>query len=376
MVKNPVRKTTLEVIENSKDVKINFNKIKILAKKWTCPELVEGAKAKLNIPKWPSEMHYKGKTGEQTLSYLILLDALNFCFWLALSPLAVSLSNPSKGSSQNKRWEIKYRGKKYNGYFALSLTLREFFIKNPDKVDFNYLKNISFEEFKKILRGGKNLQFLKKRWQITRKISAYISKRYGSAKNFILSANHKLSVLVPRIANELYSFKDEAVWQSSPLTHSINSGQAGSGQKKVFFWKRAQILAIDILGTFNNKGIGYFKDPDYATAFADYKVPQILHTLGIIEYSPRLTRIIANKRLIRAFSREEIEIRSATIWAVEYLQKELKKQGKKLYPFQIDWLLWNKSQSFDGFDKLTASKLRTSNKKMALPYHLTKTFYY
>ena len=337
-MKNPVRNSTLKVVKNSKDVKINFEKIKSLAKKWARPEPAERTKAKLNIPKWPSGMHFKGKTDEQTLSYLILLDALNFCFW-AEKP-------------NGKRWEISYEGKKYNGYFALSLALKEFFIKNPNKANFNYLKNISFEEFKKILQGGKNIQFLKKRRQITKKISAYILKKYGSAENFILSANHKLSVLVPKIANELYSFKDET---------SLN-------KKKVYILKRAQILAIDILGTFNNKGAGYFTDPEYATAFADYKVPQILHTLGIIEYSPRLMQIIAKKRLIKAFSREEIEIRSATIWAVEYLQKELKKCGKKLYPFQIDWLLWNKSQDRP-FSKLRA-------RKMALPYHLTKTFYY
>ena len=346
MKTNPVRRTTLYVVKHSKDVKINYGKIKSLAEKWS--------KAKLNVPKWPSNMHFSAKGGSssggkrggdnQTLTYLILLDALNFCFW--------PVPSPSDGPNQNKRWEIKYKNKKYDGYFALSLALREFFIKNHGRANFNYLKNISFAEFRKILQGGKNLQFLKKRWQITRKISAYILKKYGSAENFILSANHKLSVLAPKIANELYSFKDEAKWRGSP--------SLCSGQKKIFFWKRAQILAIDILGTFNNKGIGYFKDPGYATAFADYKVPQILHTLGIIEYSSRLTRIVANKRLIKVFSREEIEIRSATIWAVEYLQKELKKLGKNLYSFQIDWLLWNKSQ----------------REKMTLPYHLTKTFFY
>ena len=330
METNPARKTTLYVVKNSKDVKINKEKIRQTAKKWTSE--------KISIPEWPSGMHFRGKNDEQTLTYLILLDALNFCFWTK--------------KSNTKRWEIKYKNKKYNGYFALSLALKKFFLKNPDKANFIYLKNISFPEFKKILQGGKNLQFLKKRWQITKKISVYITKKYGSSTNFVLSANHHLSKLIPRIANELYSFKDETKWQG----------------KKICTWKRAQILAIDILGTFNNKGAGHFRDLGYATAFADYKVPQILHTLGIIEYSPRLTRIIANKRLIKAFSREEIEIRAATIWAVEYLQKELKKHGKELYPFQIDWILWNKSQDRP-FGKLRA-------RKMALPYHLTKTYFY
>jgi len=57
---------------------------------------------------------------------------------------------------------------------------------------------------------------------------------------------------------------------------------------------------------------------------------------------------------------EEVEIRSAVIWAVENLAKELKKQGLDVYPFEIDWFLWNKSKK----------------EKMKLPHHLTKTIYY
>ena len=77
-------------------------------------------------------------------------------------------------------------------------------------------------------------------------------EKYGSAENFILSANHKLSVLAPKIANELYSFKDEA----NGVVASLCSGQ------RKFSLKRAQILAIDILGTFNNKGIDILKIRD------------------------------------------------------------------------------------------------------------------
>ena len=213
MKTNPVRRTTLYVVKHSKDVKINYGKIKSLAEKWS--------KAKLNVPKWPSNMHFSAKGGSssrrkkggdnQTLTYLILLDALNFCFWPAPSP--------SDGPNQNKRWEIKYKNKKYDGYFALSLALREFFIKNHGRANFNYLKNISFAEFRKILQGGKNLQFLKKRWQITRKISAYILKNTVQQKilffrqitsflflrqklqtNFILLRMKRNGVVAPRYA--------------------------------------------------------------------------------------------------------------------------------------------------------------------------------
>ena len=124
--------------------------------------------------------------------------------------------------------------------------------------------------------------------------------------------------------------------------------------------KRAQILGADIYGAFDGRGVGYFGDLDYLTTFADQKIPQILNHFGILEYSRKLSEKIRHKKIIKIGSKEEVEIRSAAIWAIEYLKGELKKSGRKLYSFEIDWILWNKSQT----------------EKINNPYHLTKTIYY
>ena len=321
-MENLVRETTLNVIEKAKDVKINREKIRELAEKW--------AKRKLIIPAWPEKFHLQTNNAKKLLDYLIILDSINFCFW---SP------DPKK-----EKWHISYQNKRYDGYFALSLALKKFFEENPQKGSLNYFSRISFQEFKEILQGGKNLQFLKKRWQIAKKVSSVLIKKYKNSLRFIKSANQKLSVLVPKIFKELPFFNDISLYKG----------------KKIYFLKRAQILPIDIWGAFGGKGIGYFKNLDYLTAFADYKVPQILHKLGILEYSPVLMKKIKNRILIPAGSKKEVEIRSATIWAIEYLKKALKNLGKEFYSFQIDWILWNKSQKI----------------KINTPYHLTKTIFY
>ena len=318
-MENPVRKTTIFVVKNARDVKINRKAIKELARDW--------AKNGIEKSLWPEDFHLQTKNQRKLLDYLIILDSINFCFW-----------------NKKQRWQIKYKGKKYNGYYALSLALKKFFEDNPEKADLYYLSKISFADFKNILQGGKNLLFLKKRWQIARTAAKSIIKNYGGSKKFVESANHKFCLLTHKICKELPGFNDIFSYQG----------------KKIYLLKRAQILCSEIWGAFKGKGIGYFEDLDYLTCFPDYKIPQILNFLGILEYSERLNKKIKNKVLIPMGSLQELEIRSATVQAVEILKKELKARGQDMPAFQLDWILWNKSKK----------------DKMKNHYHLTKTIFY
>ena len=311
--KDLVRETTYYVVKKAKEVKINFQKIKELAKKLK----------NLTFSSWPKKFHLQTNDVEKMLTYLIVLDSLNFCFW-----------------SKKEKWHIFYDGKKYDGYFALSLSFKKFFEENQEKANFHYFSKISFKDFSSILNGDGELLLLKERWKILRAVSQVFIKKYKRVKDFILSAHQKASVLVLKIFKELPFFND----------FSYYSG------KKIYFLKRAQILVADIFGAFDGKGIGYFKDIDFLTAFSDYKLPQILHHFGILNYSERLKKKIEKKVLINHNSKEEIEIRASTIWAIEYLKESL---DKKIPSFYLDWYLWNKSQ-----------KLKMK------PHHLTKTIFY
>lgn len=323
MTANPVRETTLVIVQKASEVKINKEKIEELALKWH--------RAGLPVAWWDYKKHFQSENEETLALYVILLDSLNFCFW----------------SDQGEKWKIISGGETYSGYFALSLALKEFFEKHPERATLAYFDRIKYRDFAKILQWGKNLQYLEERWEIARRVSCHILKKYGSAKNFILSADQQLFILIPKIAFELHSFQD----------HLWLDGQ------RIYFWKRAQILAMDIYGAFagsTSRGLGSFKDLDYPTAFPDYKLPQILQHYGILEYSPALETLIKNQCPIYAGSKEELEIRSATVWAVEYLKEALKKYGGLYNSFELDWILWAKSQK----------------ETMALPHHLTKTMFY
>lgn len=318
-MENPVRRTTLLVLNQTKYVRLNRKRIKETAVGW--------ARRKITVATWPTELHLRTSDGEKLLTYIILLDSLNFCFW-----------------SKGERWQVEYNGEKYRGYWALALALKKFFETEPQKARLEYFREISFREFKNILEGGRNLFFLKKRWEIVRAVSRVVLRRYGTALKFVASAKGSAGGLVQKIYRELPSFDDTALFQG----------------RKIYFLKRAQILISDIWGAFRGEGIGAFRNMEYLTAFPDYKLPQILHHLGIFEYSDAFAKAIAARAMIPRGSRWEVEIRSATVWAVEFLTAELRRRGVKLYPLEVDWFLWNESQKI----------------KMREPHHRTRTIYY
>ena len=325
-MENPVRTSTLYVVENAKEVKINKEAVKKIAKEWAKEEIPES--------QWPKEMHLETDDEQALLTYLIILDSVNFCFW-----------------SERERWRITYNGKKYDGYFALSLALKKFFEENPQKGTFEYLAEISYEEYLEILQGGENLLFLKERWENIQDVSqAMVREHNGDVRTFVSEAEKKCELLVKKIA-ELPSFDDDAIY---------------NGQK-VYFWKRAQILAADIWGAFDGKGMGELQDRNWLTVFADYKIPQILSHVGILEYSDRLKKKIEDKEKLQQGEKEEVEIRAATIWAAEnlknemsseYLKDKMGSKGKGLPAFELDWFLWNKAQGIQA------------------PYHFTRTIHY
>jgi hypothetical protein len=131
--------------------------------------------------------------------------------------------------------------------------------------------------------------------------------------------------------------------------------------REIYFYKRAQLLVADIYQIFDGQSFGALTNVDKITACADYKLPQILRKLGILEYTTALAEKIDSKTEIPSNSAEETEIRANTIWAVEFIKEEVKKHSPKIMSFEVNDHLWLATQEkFDG-DK---------------PYHRTRTTAY
>ncbi len=317
-----VLETAKNVAEMSRQVRIDKQALVRFSRK-----LVED---RIKVPPWNYLYHFYDR-GEDTVSYLLVLDSLNFCFW------------PAPGKV---RWEIEYKSRRLSGYYALAASLKKAIESGIPITRAEYLAGLSLSELKKILAGKGELQLLEHRLKILNELGQLLLAEYGGeAHKLVESAGMSAVKLARLLADKLTSFRDVAKYQGY----------------KVSFYKRAQIFAADLYGAFDGKAWGSFMDMDKLTAFTDYKLPQVLRHLGILRYARCLAQKVDQKIFLDPGSPEEIEIRANTIWAVEVIRWELDRMGKCLRAFEIDWILWDLGQKPE-------FKVR--------PYHRAVTIFY
>jgi hypothetical protein len=113
--------------------------------------------------------------------------------------------------------------------------------------------------------------------------------------NLVEAAKGSAAGLVNLLARDFKCFRDEHVFEGR--------------RKPIRILKRAQILVADLWACFEGEDYGEFRDIDKLTMFADYRVPQILNTLGCIYYSPPLGTAIRAKKDIPQGGSWEMQLR-------------------------------------------------------------------
>jgi hypothetical protein len=281
-------------------------------------------------PSWDSVHHYQGDP-EKTAAYLFVLDTLNFCFW------------PLPG---RPRWEVACEGMIVSGYYALAVALKKALESGIPINDPGFLASLSRSQLDEILQGRGELQLLDRRLDNLRELGRVLIERFkGQFSRLVEEAGGSSAALVRILSENFSSFNDVASYQD----------------RKICFFKRAQLLASDLNGAFQSKGWGRFFDLRQLTAFADYKLPQVLRQLGILVYTAELAEKVDRMILLEPGCPEEVEIRANTVWAVELIRQALKDQGRDMKATEIDWLLWTLGQDDHYRQK---------------PYHRTVTIFY
>ncbi|KAF2448056.1 hypothetical protein P171DRAFT_519046 [Karstenula rhodostoma CBS 690.94] len=172
----------------------------------------------------------------------------------------------------------------------------------------------------------------------------------GSVVTLIQDAKGSAGGLVNLLADRFACFRDESTYE----------------RKKVRFLKRAQIFVADLWAAFEGEGYGQFNDIDKITMFADYRVPQILHSLGLISYCPPLEGRIRRGEMIESGHSWELQIRGCSIWAIELLRREILKiqPDAKVNAILLDFFLYDLAKEKENAGDET------------LPHHRTRSIWY
>lgn len=320
--------STYPVVMQGELVWIDTEQVAELARRWT----QEQAAFTPTIPAWPEayERYHFFDGTERSANWILALDAMNFCFW---------------SESNQPRWRITYKGETLNGYLAEAAALTRAVEDGIPLWDAAYLAQLSSETLASIFRGEQTIPLFEQRLHNAREVGRVLLEQFdGQFTNVIAAAESNAVKLTLLISQHFSSFHDVAFYRG----------------QQVCFYKRAQLCVSDIHSAFKGQSWGKISDMDQLTAFADYKLPQLLRHYGVLDYAPELARHIDNQKLLAAGSEEEIEIRAATIWACELLRRQLLTLDYPLTASEIDMRLW----------------LLAQNSANMRPYHRIRTQFY
>ena len=318
--------STRDVVEQGEYVWIASDRVELLAHQWLSDETGQNAST---TPTWYGSYHFYDGT-ERTANWVLALDAMNFCFW---------------AEKDQPRWCIDYQGEKLNGYLAEAASLKRAVEEGFPLWNAAYLSTISEKDLAHIFRGEQTIPLFDERLHNLREVGVVLLQQYhGQCINVIEQAGGSAVKLTLLLAKDFPSFNDVTIYR----------------HRLVRFYKRAQICVADLYGSFAGKSWGAFTDIEQLTAFADYKLPQVLRHFGVLEYLPSLAQRIDAQELLEAGSEEEVELRAATIWACELLRRALARHGCIMTAAEIDLRLW----------------LLGQNSSAMRPYHRTRTIFY
>ncbi|OJJ44936.1 hypothetical protein ASPZODRAFT_153269 [Penicilliopsis zonata CBS 506.65] len=306
------------IFDNSIDVALDPSKTKQAAE--TIWRLMQ--EKEYSTQTWSDhELHPQSKD-ESTVNFIFTMDLLNFSFW-------------SDEPDESKRFVIEYHGKTYSGYWSLVAALQRALEEDiPITTPSFWLDEEQCSEsvLKHVFRSAteEEMPLLRERMQCLREAGQVLCDVYdGSFVNCIYEANNSAGVLVNLLAEEFACFRDESIFHG----------------RKVRFYKRAQILVADLWACFNGQSFGEFHDIDKVTMFADYRIPQMLHQLGCLMYSPPLDSHIRSLKTIPSGSTWEAEMRGTSIWCVELIRREIERRHPEVKARRISTSIPNRAET-------------------------------
>ncbi|XP_053672979.1 queuosine salvage protein [Anopheles nili] len=330
------------IVKHAQYVRVHEQAIEKLADR-----VIRGIKDKeIDIENFSQHEHHPTAKDPNAANWIFLIDALNFCFW-------------TPGTDATK-WKVDGQ----TGYFALCAAINRAIREGIDITNPAFYSTITLEQLESIMRSDTEdtkAPLLEERVRCLHEAGRVLLDRYeGKFENCVRTCAGSALTLLQRIVEDFPCFRDEAV-----LAYD-------GSETRVSFYKRAQILVGDLWACFRGQGLGRFEDIDAITMFADYRVPQVLVHFGAMAYNDDLMALLKEDKLLEFGSREEMEIRGASIYVVEHLKALVRLKLSKHHPdvaparvnaILLDHFLWD-------YRRKHAAELEY------IPFHKTISIYY
>lgn len=307
---NDIKESCYYVWQNSKYVKINEEKLENLVKE------MKGIEAK-----WWLEASPFGILDmdiDRLSLFLLLYEAMDYSFW------------------GEPKWNIETEEGILDGSIALLYVFYKYFKKR----NIEEILNLSKDEFYKMVEGNNVLPLREERYNNYQSVCDVIKKEYKGEFYQVIKEINEDERLLEFIIKNFNCFKDERRYRG----------------KIIYFYKLAQLLTSDLLQAQRikeNKKV----DISHLVGCADYKIPQVLRALGILEYNQELAMLIDNKKEI-GVSDYEVEIRACMIVTIDKIKERLGDEYKSI--LINDYLFLQKNRKDLKFK----------------PYHLTRCVNY
>src|SRR5208282_1361603 len=278
---SPVLESLRPVIENSRDVRTNVDKIVEVAG-WMGYE-------ELPMPDYALPLDIGGDANK-LIDFIMVTNSIDTAF--------TDFSNHIK-------FQVDYQGQHWSDSDA------------------------EFACLKRALDNG--IPMLDEKLAVLHQVGGVLAEKYdGQFSKFIRSCSPKLydngNGLIDRLVKEFPRFNDVSMYDG----HEIK------------FYKLPQ-LGIWMLYRQLRNGAFRLEDATKMTAFADYIVPVALRVMGMTSYSRALVHASNTYRMIPRDSTQEIEIRAHCLYATALLTEEVNKlrppELQIIIP-QIDARLW------------------------------------
>ncbi|KAH9022335.1 hypothetical protein EDB85DRAFT_376397 [Lactarius pseudohatsudake] len=313
-----------------------------------------------------------------TLDWIFLISSLNFSFWSQYDG-----TDCCYGVEWRKGWGSDHRVV-HTGYWSLVAALDRAleegipitdptFYASEERCPDSLIEHV----FRAAPQAIEGIPLLRERIAIMREVGAILCAGFGGSFQGFIEAfqrrhNYDASglQLAQMVTDTFPSFRDEHRFEG----------------RRIFFWKRAQILTAETWAAFSPAPAGgaeqHVPHPLFPrgiaqlTMFADYRVPQILHHLRLLTYAPALVHTLrARELLVSGVSREEVAIRAASIVAVERVAAALRTDGGSggaVSSVLIDFFLWDLAKRIEeGEDRIEGVKTQPM-----LPAHRTRSIWY